>query len=121
MIAGLNEIYKAKTDLDELKQHHSELNEQLLHVVSLTRQLQIKYGYMGSLLMEEDLLKYRPKFIRESVLSLYQTEIQKLKEHPEISMITDLMKRYRHIGYSKIFLLMLGAKPEAIQGSNIIK
>lgn len=121
MIAGLNKIYRAKEDLEEIKKQNSELYEQLLHVVSLTRQLQIKYGYMGSLLMDEDLPEYKPKFVRESVLSLYQREVHKLKEHLEINVVKDLMKKHRDVGDSKLFLLILGAKPDLIQGSTIIK
>ncbi|MBD1381857.1 hypothetical protein [Metabacillus arenae] len=121
MLANLNELYKAKEGLEELKQQHSELYELLLHVVSLTRQLQIKYGYVGSLLMDEDLTKYRPKFIRESILSLYQKEVQKLKDHPEINEVKETIKRHRNVSDSKLFLLALGAKPELLQGSTIIK
>ncbi|MFC7322936.1 hypothetical protein [Halobacillus campisalis] len=121
MLAGLNEIYRAQEDLAQLKGEHEGLYEQLHHVVSLTRQLQIKYGYMGALLRDEDLPAYEPKFVRDSILSLYQHEVQNLKDHEEIQQVKDLMKRHRKVGDSKLFLLILGAKPELLQGSTIMK
>lgn len=121
LLAGLNDFYRAKEDLEALKQEHPALYDHWLHVVSLTRQLQIKYGYLGSLLMEEECLECKPEFVRESVLSLYQEEVGKLKAHPEIYHVKEIIEKNRNIGDSKLFLLMLGAKPELLQGSTIIK
>ncbi|SDJ15270.1 hypothetical protein [Salimicrobium halophilum] len=120
MVAGLNQLYDVKEDLETLKQNYPELSEQLVHVVSLTRQLQLKYGYMGSLLMDDDLPAYEPKFLRGSVLHLYQQEVQKLKDHPDIDQLTQVMQKHKDINDSKIFLLTLGAKPELLQGSQIM-
>ncbi|MFD2922254.1 hypothetical protein [Halobacillus naozhouensis] len=120
-VAGLNDICKARNDLEEIKRQHSELYEQLLHVVSLTRQLQLKYGYMGSLLMDEELPEYKPKFVRESVLRLYHCEVQTLKECSDIHVVKAFMTKHRKIGDSRIFLLILGAKPERLHGSTIMK
>jgi hypothetical protein len=121
MLAGMNELHEAKKDVEALKQDYPELNEQLIHVASLTRQLQLKYGYMGSLLRDKELPDYEPQFVRGSILSLYQEEVQKLKEHPNIVQLKDIMKKHRQISDSKLFLLILGAKPELLQGSTIIK
>ncbi|MGE6753537.1 hypothetical protein ACQKFO_08790 [Rossellomorea sp. NPDC071047] len=121
MLAGMNELHEAKKDVESLKQEYPELNEQLVHVVSLTRQLQLKYGYMGSLLRDKELPDYEPKFVRGSILSLYLEEVQKLKENPNIVQLKDIMKKHRQISDSKLFLLILGAKPELLQGSTIIK
>ncbi|WP_347860854.1 hypothetical protein U0355_09070 [Salimicrobium sp. PL1-032A] len=120
MVAGLNQLYDVKEDLDKLKQNNPDLAEQLVHVVSLTRQLQLKYGYMGSLLLDEDLPEYEPKFLRGSVLHLYQQQVQQLKEHPDIDRLTSLLEKHKDIGDSKIFMLALGAKPELLQGSEIM-
>jgi hypothetical protein len=81
----------------------------------------LKYGYMGSLLRDKELPDYEPKFVRGSILSLYQEEVQKLKENPNIVQLKDIMKKHRQISDSKLFLLILGAKPELLQGSTIIK
>ncbi|WRP07246.1 hypothetical protein U9J35_03505 [Rossellomorea aquimaris] len=121
MLAGMNELHDAKRDVEALKQDFPELNEQLVHVVSLTRQLQLKYGYMGSLLRDKELPDYEPQFVRGSILSLYQEEVRKLKENPNIVQLKDIMKKHRQISDSKLFLLILGAKPELLQGSTIIK
>ncbi|MGG3915429.1 hypothetical protein [Rossellomorea vietnamensis] len=121
MVAGMNELHEAKKDVEALKQDYPELNEQLVHVTSLTRQLQLKYGYMGSLLRDKELPDYEPQFVRDSILSLYQAEVRKLKAHPNIVQLKDIMKKHRQISDSKLFLLILGAKPELLQGSTIIK
>lgn len=121
MIAGLNELYEAKEDLETLKQNSPDLCEHLVHVVSLTRQLQLKYGYMGSLLMDDELPEYEPKFVRGSILNLYQEEVQGLKNHSEIDKLKALMRKHEKVRDSKLFLLTLGAKPELLQGSTIIK
>lgn len=121
MVAGMNELHEVKKDVESLKQQYPELNEQLVHVVSLTRQLQLKYGYMGSLLRDKELPDYQPQFVRDSILSLYQEEVRKLKEHPHIVQLKDIMKKHRQVSDSKLFLLILGAKPELLQGSTIIK
>jgi hypothetical protein len=121
MLAGMNELHEAKKDVEALKQDYPELNEQLIHVASLTRQLQLKYGYMGSLLRDKELPDYEPQFVRGSILSLYQEEVQKLKENPNIVQLKEIMKKHRQISDSKLFLLILGAKPELLQGSTIIK
>ncbi|CAN7546375.1 hypothetical protein [Rossellomorea sp. LjRoot5] len=121
MVAGMNELHEAKKDVEALKQDYPELNDQLVHVTSLTRQLQLKYGYMGSLLRDKELPDYEPQFVRDSILSLYQDEVRKLKEHPNIVQLKDIMKKHRQISDSKLFLLILGAKPELLQGSTIIK
>ena len=121
MVAGMNELHEVKKDVELLKQQYPELNEQLVHVVSLTRQLQLKYGYMGSLLRDKELPDYQPQFVRDSILSLYQEEVRKLKEHPHIVQLKDIMKKHRQVSDSKLFLLILGAKPELLQGSTIIK
>ncbi|KPL58478.1 hypothetical protein [Rossellomorea vietnamensis] len=121
MVAGMNELHEAKKDVEALKQDYPELNEQLVHVTSLTRQLQLKYGYMGSLLRDKELPDYEPQFVRDSILSLYQDEVRKLKNHPNMVQLKAIMKKHRQISDSKLFLLILGAKPELLQGSTIIK
>ncbi|XXM70560.1 hypothetical protein ACQ0QQ_12610 [Lysinibacillus sphaericus] len=121
MLESLHDLNDAKKDVESLKHEYPELNEQLVHVVSLTRQLQLKYGYMGSLLRDKELPDYEPRFVRGSILTLYQQEVRKLKDHPQIIQLKELMKRHRNISDSKLFLLILGAKPELLQGSTIIK
>ncbi|KSU59478.1 hypothetical protein AS034_18800 [[Bacillus] enclensis] len=121
MLESLHDLNDAKKDVESLKHEYPELNEQIVHVVSLTRQLQLKYGYMGSLLRDKELPDYEPRFVRGSILTLYQQEVRKLKDHPQVIQLKELMKKHRNISDSKLFLLILGAKPELLQGSTIIK
>ncbi|OIU72789.1 hypothetical protein [Rossellomorea aquimaris] len=121
MLESLHDLNDAKKDVESLKHEYPDLNEQLVHVVSLTRQLQLKYGYMGSLLRDKELPDYEPRFVRGSILTLYQQEVRKLKDHPQVIQLKELMKKHRNISDSKLFLLILGAKPELLQGSTIIK
>ncbi|WP_173917178.1 hypothetical protein [Halobacillus sp. Marseille-Q1614] len=121
VMAGLNDIRRAKDDIEVLKRNYDDIYEQLTHVVSLTRQMQLKYGYMGALLMDNELPEFKPKFVRDSILTLYQKEVQKLKGHQDIAQVKALLQRNSKVGEPKIFLLILGAKPELIQGSTFIK
>ncbi|ARI76131.1 hypothetical protein [Halobacillus mangrovi] len=120
-LASLGELESAKEDFENLKRTHPAVFEQLLHVVSLTRQLQIKYGYMGSLVMNEDLKPYYPEYVKESILSLYQREVAKLKDHEDIQVVQERLRKHKNVGYPKLFLLILGAKPEMLKGSTIFK
>ena len=120
-LASLGDLYAAKEDFGELRNQHSEVYEQLLHVVSLTRQLQMKYGYMGSLLMDEDITVYEPEYMKDSILTLYQKEVQKLTDHQDVDVVRQTLTKHREIGYPKLFLLILGAKPEMLKGSTIFK
>ncbi|WP_175987481.1 hypothetical protein [Bacillus sp. Marseille-Q1617] len=121
MLASMNQLYEAKKDVESLKQQFPQLHEQVVHVTSLTRQLQLKYGYMGSLLRDKELPDYQPQFVRGSILTLYRLEVGKLKEDPNIAQLKRLMKKHHNISDSKLFLLILGAKPELLHGSTIIK
>lgn len=120
-LASLDELYEAKKDLEEVSRRNPEVYEILTHVVSFTRQLQIKYGYMGALLMEEDLTATYPEFVKDSILSLYQKEVDKLKKHEDFPVVKEVLDQYRDIGDAKLFLLILGAKPELLKGSTIMK
>ncbi|SFJ52531.1 hypothetical protein SAMN04487936_102497 [Halobacillus dabanensis] len=120
-LASLDELYEAKKDLEEVSRRNPEVYEILTHVVSFTRQLQIKYGYMGALLMEEDLTATYPEFVKGSILSLYKKEVDKLKNHEDFPVVKEVLDQYRDIGDAKLFLLILGAKPELLKGSTIMK
>lgn len=120
-LASLDELYEAKKGLEEVSRHYPDVYETLTHVVSFTRQLQIKYGYMGAMLMEEELTPTYPAFIKGSILSLYKKEVDKLKNHEDFHVVKDVLNQYREVGDAKLFLLILGAKPELLKGSTIIK
>ncbi|MRG87355.1 hypothetical protein [Salinibacillus xinjiangensis] len=120
-LASLDELYEAKQGLEEVSHCNPEIYDILTHVVSLTRQLQIKYGYMGALLMDEDLNTTYPEFVKGSVLSLYKKEVDKLKNHRDFPVVKTVLDQHRDIGDAKLSLLVLGAKPELLRGSTIMK
>jgi hypothetical protein len=104
-----------------VKQSYPVLFEKLLHVVNLTRALQFKYQYMGSLLLEENSADCTPKFVQASILRLYKREIQILKNDENISVLQKLFNEFKQTGYAKISLLIIGKSPETLTGSPIIR
>ncbi|WP_226580918.1 hypothetical protein [Halobacillus litoralis] len=120
-LASLGDLYEAKEELEEIRRTHPDVYGILSHVVSFTRQLQIKYGYMGALLMEEDLTATYPEFVKGSILSLYQKEVKRLKEHADFPLVKGLLDKHRNVGDAKLFLLIIGAKPESLRGSTIMR
>ncbi len=119
-LANHHDILATKEALDVFKLEHPSLFDQLLHVVSLTRQLHFKYHYMGNLLMNEDPTIYQP-LVKESVMKLYLKEIQMLKDNDRNGVVQTLLAESRHHGYAKISLLILGKSPESLIGAAIIK
>lgn len=78
MLASLPELKQLEGNLQRMKIEHFDLYDNLCHIASLTRQLHIQYSYLGSLFMKEGGdAKQCPKFVRRSVLSLYQNEVKK--------------------------------------------
>ncbi|GAB2570537.1 hypothetical protein [Gracilibacillus alcaliphilus] len=120
MFASLNNLYQAESELRRLSRNYIGLYERLKHVVSLTRQLQIPYKYLGEVLVKGEAAT-PPPFIRDSVLELYLGEVQQLKEDEDIDQLLRMLNESEQISYSQVFLLVLGAKPEFIQVNTIIK
>lgn len=120
MFVNLNSLYHIEEELNQLQSNYKELYEHLQHMVSLTRQLQIPYKYLGELLVAEE-EPTKPPFIRESVLQLYQKEVKLLKEQKDFEKLLFILRKLEQISYSQVFLLVLGAKPELIQVNTIIK
>ncbi|MET3697915.1 hypothetical protein SAMN05877753_104207 [Bacillus oleivorans] len=107
--------------LKHVEKSYPALFEQLLHIVNLTRSLQLRYQFMGCLLMDEDPGKNKPSYLHHSVLELYKREIQKLKDNPDFPVIKKTFKSFKKVGYAKISLLLQGAKPETLTGLSVIK
>lgn len=120
-ISSSEQLINAKRALDSCKIAHPLTFKNLIHIINLTRTLQFKYHYMGSLLLDEDSSQYFPSFVPESVLDLYQKEIQKFKDMPDSAEVLKLFADYQSIGYAKLSLLVLGKKPEALLGALVIK
>jgi len=120
-ISSSEELIKAKKALDSCKLDHPLTFEKLIHIINLTRALQLKYHYMGSLLMDEDSSLYYPSLVPSSVLDLYHQEIQNFKEMPDSAEVKKLFAAYQEIGYAKLSLLVLGKSPESLLGALVIK
>lgn len=120
-ISSSEQLVKAKKALDSSKSAHPLTFEKLIHIINLTRTLQFKYHYMGSLLMNEDSSQYYPSLVPASVLDLYQQEIQKFKDMPDSEEVLKLFAAYQSIGYAKLSLLVLGKSPESLLGALVIK
>ncbi|MCD5325695.1 MULTISPECIES: hypothetical protein [Pontibacillus] len=117
--ASLKQLREVSEDLNTLRKAEQELFQQFIHIIQLTRQLQLRYDYMGCLLLQEDPRQCAPDFIEESVLNLYQHEIDTLRKHPQMDKLENLLDHYKGIGYTKISLLALGESPESLVGPSI--
>ena len=56
-----------------------------------------------------------------TVISLYQAEIRKLKEDPNIHILQRTFASYESIGYAKVSMLVLGQSPDSLIGASYIK
>ncbi len=120
-LCSLDELRKAKKALDHLEHTYPVLFEKIVHVMNLTRALQMKYQYMGCLLMDEDSSNCLPNLPQGSVLRLYIKEVKTLKMDADIYVLKQLFTTFKEIGYAKISLLALGNTPESLVGSSSVK
>ena len=120
-ICSHEELISTQEALEKIEKSYPALFEHLLHIVNLTRSLQLRYQFMGCLLMDDDPGKNRPPYLHQSVLELYIKEIQKLKENPDFPVIQKTFSSYKKIGYAKMSLLLQGTAPETLTGLTVIK
>lgn len=120
-LSSLDELKKAKKAIEQLKQTYPDLFDKVVHVTGLTRALQLKYQYMGCLIMEEDSADCLPNIPYSSVLRLYKKEVQTLKNDEHIDALKQLFISFKETGYAKISLLALGRSPESLVGASSIK
>jgi hypothetical protein len=120
-LSSVDELQMAEIELEKIKDSYPELFKKLLHVVGLTRAFQFRYQYMGSLIMDEDERAFTPEFVMPTVISLYQAEIRKLKEDPNIHILQRTFASYESIGYAKVSMLVLGQSPDSLIGASYIK
>ncbi|MDQ7860692.1 hypothetical protein RCO48_05120 [Peribacillus frigoritolerans] len=93
-LSNVDELQASEAALEKIKYSYPELFNKLLHVVALTRALQFKYQFMGTLIMDENPNEYTPEFVMPSVIELYIEEVQKLKDDPKYPGITsDLLPK----------------------------
>ncbi|MFZ4451251.1 hypothetical protein [Salibacterium aidingense] len=115
-LSSLEELHAARQRIEDLKDGYPELFEKLVHIVSLTKQMQLHCDYLGCLLLDQDPERYRRPHIRSSVLRLYREEIESLKRHPEAEEVKKLFQTCRPIKYRPLCQLILGESPESLKG-----
>ncbi|WP_085524227.1 hypothetical protein [Tuberibacillus sp. Marseille-P3662] len=116
VLSSLEALKNAENALNQLKAKQPDVFSQLLHMISLTRQLQLKYEYMGRLFMGEEPGEASPRFVKESVVRLYESEVMNVKEQDEAEVIKQIFSNYKHIGYENLSLLALGNTPDSLKG-----
>ncbi|WP_057914523.1 hypothetical protein [Peribacillus muralis] len=121
ILSSFDELQATKAALWKIKYTYPHLFNKLFHVVALTRALQFKYHFMGTLLMDENHNEYTPEFVTPSVTDLYKEEVQKLKEDPNFEILLQIFTKSKNIGYAKISMLVLGQSPESLLGASTIK
>lgn len=124
MISEMEKLQQIKTNLSQLQVHSPELYLKLEYIASLTRQLSIHYKYLGLLMFSEDayvIQENRPTLIRDSVLSLYEQEVEKVKSNEAFNDFYGMIQNFQDIAYSQVFLIILGAEPSFVFHNTIIK
>jgi hypothetical protein len=120
-LSNVDELQASEAALEKIKYSYPELFNKLLHVVALTRALQFKYQFMGTLIMDENHNEYTPEFVMPSIIELYIEEVQRLKDDPNIQVLLQTFSQSKNIGYAKISMLVLGKSPESLLGASCIK
>jgi hypothetical protein len=119
-LCSQNELKSAQAALNKLEQSYPELFEKLIDIVNLTRAMQLKYQYMGCLIMNEEPGNAKPQFVIGSVIRLYKKEMQRLTSDKDIEELRKVFLEYKHTGYSRLSQLALGKAPESLAGSSAI-
>lgn len=119
--SSYNELKNAQIAIENFIATKPSIYQKFLNIIKLTRQFQYGYQYMGSLIMEEDDSKFRPSSQDEYVLSVYQTEIEKLKKDHKFFDLKELLNNYKKISYVNISKLVLGENPQALVGPVVIR
>jgi hypothetical protein len=120
-LCSLDELKKVKKALDQLENSYPALFEKMVHVMNLTRALQMKYQYMGCLIMDEDPSDCLPNLPQGSVLRLYKKEVTSLKNDADAYIMKQTFTSFKETGYAKISLLALGRTPESLVGASSVK
>lgn len=118
---SIDELTAAKDSLEKLRKNYPQLFEKFLHMIHLTRALQFKYQYMGCLFMDEDPEEFAPVSVPESVLNLYHSELQKLKDDPNSGELKEIFSKFSNHDYGRICLLLLGSRLESLVGPAVVR
>src|SRR5699024_12704412 len=92
--SSFSELMQAKNAIEVLKEERPSVYKKFVHIIHLTYQLQFKFQYMGYLIIDDESHKHSPKVQDDYVLSVYQTEIKKLKAYNEHINLKKLITAY---------------------------
>lgn len=120
-LCSMEKLTEAKKAIAQLERMYPALFEKWVHLSNLTRSLQVKYQYMGCLIMDEDPFDCLPNIPHGSVLRLYKREVQLVKNDADIHALKQLFTAFKNTGYAKISLLAIGRTPESLIGASSIK
>ena len=124
MISEMDELKQVKLNLEQLHNKAPHIYAKLEYIASLTRQLSIHYKYLGLLMFSNDaelVQNNRHTLIRESVLALYEQEVEKVKAEQNFILFKNMMLNLHNVDYPQMFLIILGAEPNFVFHNNIIK
>lgn len=116
-----SDLVNAKSAIDELKSTKPALYKKFVNVIYLTRQLQFKFQYMGSLIMDEMPDNCRPMLQVDYVLEVYQQEVEELKKDDNVIDLKQMLASYKQIGYANISKLVLGKNPSVLVGPRVTR
>ncbi|MTH54679.1 hypothetical protein GKZ89_14850 [Bacillus mangrovi] len=115
-VSSLEELKTMQDELKKVQAEHPGLYTKWLHLVNLTRQLQFKHHFMGTLLLDTEPGRYYPDAAKASVIRLYVEEAEKLKQDPQFHLLQAILRNHSEAGFSKISRLSLGHSPESLAG-----
>ena len=118
---SFSELVHAKKEINALKVKKPTVFKQFVHIIHLTRQMQFKFQYMGSLIMDEDPSAFRPIIKDDYVLTVYQQEIAKLKSNSKATALKQLLADHQSMGYATLSDLVLGVSPEVLVGPAVVR
>ncbi|MGY0693903.1 hypothetical protein ACW2QC_14130 [Virgibacillus sp. FSP13] len=119
--SSINELLCAQREIENFKMAKPALFQKFMNAIHLTRQLQYGFQYLGCLILDENPSEFRPDAQDDYVLSVYQQEIEKLKEDSKAHDLKQLLSTYQQIGYGKICKLALGINPKVLVGPAVVR
>lgn len=119
--SSIHELLDAQQSIEAFRKNEPIIYKKVMHMIYLTRQLQFGYQYMGCLLMDENPDKFQPVIQDEYILSVYQQEIEKLKQDKMVHDLKQLLSSYKQISYYVMCQLMLGTNPKLLVGPTVVR
>jgi hypothetical protein len=119
--SSYNQLKNAQIAIEKLNVTKPSIYRKFINIIKLTRQLQFGYQYMGSLIMDEDQVKFNTMFQDDYVLSVYFREIENLKTDKKFLDLKQLLKTYKQLSYANISKLALGENPTALVGPTLVR